>query len=453
MELSVVTSEGLSHFSYFLSSGTEAIVIDPRRDVEAYLNYAREKGVNIKYIFETHRNEDYIIGSLEIKDKYPDVKILHGSVLDYSYGVNVTDGEEYEFGECKVKAIHTPGHTLGSISYVVFGEESDVYPLMVFTGDVLFAGDTGRTDFYPDRGEEVSRLLYNSIHKKILKLGDGVLVYPAHGAGSVCGSTISERMPTSIGLEKQLNTHLQMAEKEFVEFKVNEHHYYPPYFKKMEDLNLSGAPRWNSFPPPRALDAVQFGKEIGKDCMILDIRDPTAFAGGHIINSLNIWLDGIPSFAGWFLDYRRWIYLVMDDQRELPVALEYLKRIGYDNVVGYLVGGMSAWYSAGNVIVKMDTKQAPEVHALQDSGDMFMLDIRTEDEWEAVHIPGAMHIYLGELAENLDKIPKNKQIIVYCSVGLRSSTAASYLLKEGFTDTSVLLGGLQSWQIKGYKVE
>lgn len=236
-----IESEGLAHYSYIIGSEGEALVIDPRRDCQIYVEKALKNGFNIKNILETHRNEDYVIGSLELSDR-TDAKIWHAdSQLDYGYGNEVEDGQTWEVGRFTLEAIQTPGHTPGHMSYVLYGQDDK--PWIVFTGDALFAGDVGRVDLAdPDKKEEMADLLYDSIFNKILPLGEEVIVCPAHGSGSVCGATIEDRPWTTIGIEKELNPHLQYSSREeFVE-NVASILERPPYFKKMERLNKEGPP-------------------------------------------------------------------------------------------------------------------------------------------------------------------------------------------------------------------
>ncbi len=454
MYLKRVKSEGLAHFSYILGSLNEAVVIDPRRDIDIYLETCHEMGFSIKYILETHRNEDYIIGSREIKKKIRDAEIFHGNDLPYEYGNQLEDGQMLEFGDCKIKALHTPGHTLGSFSYVAYGEEFSQRPLYVFTGDVLFAGDTGRTDFYGEaRKAEVSGKLYDSI-QKIFELGDDIILYPAHGAGSVCGSSIQEREPTTIGIEKKVNPKLMMSREAFVEMKVNEHHEYPPYFKKMEEYNLGTAPFVSERTFPVALGPKKVLNMKGKGAQIVDVRRPPGFGGAHIEGALSIWLEGIPSFAGWFLDYEKPIILVLDSAEDIHIAEKYLNRIGYDNIAGYLLNSMLSWYMNALPIEqnKMITVQELK-EKIDNEEDVHILDVRSVEEREEGYIPNTNHIYVGHIEGKLEKIPKSKPIIVHCTVGYRANIAASILLKNGHKDVSVVLGSSKAWEKAGYEVQ
>lgn len=448
-------SSGLSHFSYLIASETEAVVIDPRRDIQEYLEICVLNGVKIKYIFETHRNEDYIIGSLELQRIIPNIEIYHGNDLPYQYGQILADNQEFQLGSCRIKAIHTPGHTLGSFSFVVFGDTNLEQPQMVFTGDALFAGDTGRTDFY---GEEyraaISAKLYDSIHDRILPLGDGVILYPAHGAGSVCGSKIKEREPTTIGLEKKLNPLLKLSREEFIQEKIHESHTYPPYFKKMEEFNLGTAPFLFTRKEPIILTPKQIQTEIANGATILDTRKPSAFGGAHIKNSISIWVDGLPSFAGWFLNYHSPLILILDKKEDLAKVRILLSRIGFDNILGYLSEGFLSWYTNAlpieqtTLITVHDLKKQ-----LDEKKNIYILDVRSQDEWNSGHLEKAHHIYAGNISQHLDEIPHETPLVIHCTVGLRATVAASYLLQQGYSDISIVLGSFKAWEKAGYSIK
>ncbi|BBL64125.1 MBL fold metallo-hydrolase [Methanosarcina mazei] len=449
-----IKSEGLAHLSYFVGSGNEAIVIDPRRDCQIYLDIARREGMKIKYIFETHRNEDYVIGSLELKE-LTDAEIYHGKGVDFKYGIFVSDGQEFNFGSMKLTALHTPGHTDESMSYALTYPESGKAPLMVFTGDALFVGDVGRTDLYgPEEIPRMAANLYESIFNKILPLGDGVILCPAHGAGSLCGGAISKREYSTLGLERIQNPALQRTDKEeFIKFKLEEKLEFPPYFKKMEQYNLQGPPLLKGLPVPELLFPKEFVKEMEKGAMVVDTRMPHSFGGAHIKGSYGIWLKGLPYYAGWVLPYDKPILLVLEEKDQLETAVSYLVRIGYDSIAGFLNGGISSWYMKA---LPVESLNLISVQSLKDkiekNEEMVILDVRRDEEWEKGHIEGARHVYVGHLEENLDKVPRNSPIIVYCDSSRRSNIAASILKKNGYDMVYNVLGSMTAWKNAGYKV-
>lgn len=449
-----IKSEGLAHLSYFVGSGNEAIVIDPRRDCQIYLDIARREGMKIKYIFETHRNEDYVIGSLELKE-LTDAEIYHGKGVDFKYGIFVSDEQEFNFGSMKLTALHTPGHTDESMSYALTYPESGKAPLMVFTGDALFVGDVGRTDLYgPEEIPRMAANLYESIFNKILPLGDGVILCPAHGAGSLCGGAISKREYSTLGLERIQNPALQRTDKEeFIKFKLEEKLEFPPYFKKMEQYNLQGPPLLKGLPVPELLFPKEFVKEMEKGAMVVDTRMPHSFGGAHIKGSYGIWLKGLPYYAGWVLPYDKPILLVLEEKDQLETAVSYLVRIGYDSIAGFLNGGISSWYMKA---LPVESLNLISVQSLKDkiekNEEMVILDVRRDEEWEKGHIEGARHVYVGHLEENLDKVPRNSPIIVYCDSSRRSNIAASILKKNGYDMVYNVLGSMTAWKNAGYKV-
>ncbi len=449
-----IKSEGLAHLSYFVGSGNEAIVIDPRRDCQIYFDIARREGMKIKYIFETHRNEDYVIGSLELKE-LTDAEIYHGKGVDFKYGVFVSDEQEFNFGSMKLTALHTPGHTDESMSYALTYPESGKAPLMVFTGDALFVGDVGRTDLYgPEEIPRMAANLYESIFNKILPLGDGVILCPAHGAGSLCGGAISKREYSTLGLERIQNPALQRTDKEeFIKFKLEEKLEFPPYFKKMEQYNLQGPPLLKGLPVPELLFPKEFVKEMEKGAMVVDTRMPHSFGGAHIKGSYGIWLKGLPYYAGWVLPYDKPILLVLEEKDQLEAAVSYLVRIGYDSIAGFLNGGISSWYMKA---LPVESLNLISVQSLKDkiekNEEMVILDVRRDEEWEKGHIEGARHVYVGHLEENLDKVPRNSPIIVYCDSSRRSNIAASILKKNGYDMVYNVLGSMTAWKNAGYKV-
>lgn len=439
-----IESRGLAHNSYIFGHNKEAFVIDPRRDVDIYLFLASRKGYKIKYIFETHRNEDYVIGSKELADR-TGAEIFHAdSELDYKYGHEVSDGQIWKIGAYKLESIYSPGHTKGSMSYLLF--DSSDSPWVLFSGDALFAGDVGRVDLLgKDKIREMSEMLYDTIFHKFFSLGNGVIVCPAHGAGSVCGGDIADRPWTTIGLEKKLNPKLQFTEKKkFIE-NIAKELERPYYFKQMEKLNKEGAPVLGSIPMPVPLSPDEFSKKKD-DAVVLDSRMETNFAGSHIPGSISIWEGGIPNFAGWFLPYDKPILLV--NKTDDPVSVvKLLIRIGYDNITGYLSGGMLAWNTSGKGSASIETIKVQDLCSLLDEGEeIVILDVRGKEEIEAKgEIPEALNIHVTQLYDRMDEVPKEKPVCVFCGSGLRSMMAASLLKKEGWDNLKVALGGLAGW--------
>ncbi len=448
-----IKSEGIAHNSYLIGSENDAAVIDPRRDCQIYVDLAQQKGLKIKYIFETHRNEDYVIGSIEL-NHITGAEIYHGPGLDWKYGNTLKDGREFRIGNLRLTAIHTPGHTGESMSYAVADLSSGEVTVMAFTGDALFVGDVGRTDFYgPQETPRLASNLYDSIFHKLLPLGDGVILCPAHGAGSVCGMNIADRDESTLGIERAQNPMLQKSREEFIQYKVAEELERAPYFRQMEKYNLEGPPLLKHLPIPAPLTPSEFSKEMERGTVVVDTNLPAAFGGAHIKCSYSVWLEGLPVFAGWVLSYDKPILLVLEDQSHLEKAVRYLIRAGYDQISGYLKDGMESWYNAGLPTEHLQLLTVQELKSRVDHGDeLTILDDRGQDEWNEGHIKGAKHIYVGHLKERMTEIPQDKPVALVCNVGHRASLGASILLREGCQEVYNVLGSMTAWESAGYPI-
>jgi len=448
-----IKSEGIAHNSYLIGSENDAAVIDPRRDCQVYIDLAQQKGLKIRYIFETHRNEDYAIGSLELHH-FTGAEIYHGPGLDWKFGNTLGDGQQFQIGKLRLTAIHTPGHTDESMSYAVTDLSSGEATVMVFTGDALFVGDVGRTDLYgPEEASRLASNLYDSIFQKILPLGDGAILCPVHGAGSVCGINIADRDESTLGIERAQNPMLQKNKDEFAKHKIAEKPERPHYFRQMEKYNLEGPPLLGCLPLPAPLTPAEFKAEIEREAVVVDTSYPAAFGGAHINGSYSIWLEGLPGFAGWVLSYDKPILLVLDDQYHLEKAVRYLIRSGYDRIVGYLKGGIEGWYNAGFPVEHLQVLTVHELRAKIDRREeLTILDDRGEDEWNEGHIKGAQHIYVGHIQERMADIPQDKPVAMFCNVGHRAGLGASILLREGCRDVYNVLGSMTAWKAAGYPI-
>jgi len=437
-------AKGLAHFSYLIGDGNEAAVIDPRRDAHVYIERAHRSGMGIRYVLETHRNEDYVIGSSELADS-SGATVLHSGDDDlvYGYGEAIHDGEVLSVGRLRVEALHTPGHTLGHMSYLL--HDPDGEPWILFTGDTLFAGDVGRTDFYgEDRLEEVTGLLYESLFHKILPLGDELMVCPAHGPGSVCGTAIAERVWTTIGLERKHNPKLQYTDRDAFVANVGAMLEYPPYFGMMETLNLKGAPVMGSVPAVPPLAPYEFAAEA-TGAQVVDTRAELGFGAAHVPGALSIWESSLPKFAGWFLTYDRPI-LVVGETNDVCGAVRHLMRMGYDNVAGFLAGGMLPWHTAGLASESIDMITVQDLcQRLDQDEEPWILDVRSTAEVERNRVPTAHHVHLTQLPERMDDILNGQRIYVFCGSGRRATVAASLMQREGYDKLTVVLGGLAAW--------
>jgi hydroxyacylglutathione hydrolase len=449
-----IVSEGISHISYLIGSRGQAAVIDPRRDCEIYSEIARKNDLVITHIFETHRNEDYVIGSRELSSLCG-ADIYHGAAMAFSYGKPARDGDTFILGSLELSILETPGHTEESISLVLTDKKVSPHPYMVFCGDTLFSGDIARTDFYGiDRKAEMAARIYHSITAKILPLGDGVIVCPAHGAGSVCGGEIADHPFTTIGYEKGTNPSLLAGQDAFVAARVHESPYVPPYFKKMEHYNKDGAPLLHGIPDLRPFTVSEVSKIIASGVQILDIRSPTSFGAGYIPGSISVWREGIPAFMGWFLNYEQPIIIIDDFNLSLDTVNRHFIRLGYDNIAGYLSGGFPAWTKAAQMIAVIPTCSVHQLKTRLETESPWLLDVRDSKNWNAIgHIPGAHHRYIGELPDHVDEIPKNEPVVIYCDAGYKGSLGASILARHHYTNVTNLLGGMTAWKQAGYTIE
>lgn len=434
---------GLSHYSYMIGDGGQAAVIDPRLDTEGYLTTADAEGAKITTILETHRNEDYLVGSVELSDR-TGAEVWHADrQADYRYGTPADPGQEWTIGEYILRAMDTPGHTPGAVSYLLSTASDN--PYMLFSGDTLFAGSAGRTDLFDkERSEEFAGQLYESLFSKILPLGDGVIVCPAHGAGSSCGSSISSREWTTLGIEKQENPALQDRDRSNFIKQAGKVHPKPPYFSKMEILNLEGPRIPRDMPRFNPLSAAEAG-EKARSCTVLDVRSETSFGAAHIPGSLFIAESSVASYAGWFMDPDK-PFIIVTDGNPADTRLTLL-RMGFFRGEGYLAGGMHSWFTEGKRSSSINMVIVENFCRKIDEGDeLWILDVRSREELESDGaIPGAVNIPIKEFTKRSGEIPKGENIHIFCGSGLRSTTAASLLKRQGHERLSVILGGFSGW--------
>jgi len=439
-----IESEGIAQYSYLIGDSHEAVVIDPRRDIDVYLEAATFQGFRIVAVLETHRHEDFVLGSVELAAR-TGAEIWHADgQWDYRYGEAVSDGQTWKIGRLKVEAIHSPGHTPGSMSYLLC--DSGGNPWIVFTGDALFAGDVGRVDFLgEERMAKMAWLLYDTLYRRLLPLGDEVIVCPGHGAGSVCAADIADRAWTTIGLERRYNPKLQFPDRDAFIKGVARKLEYAPYFREMERLNLEGPPLLGEMPLPKPMSAEAFASQLDSS-VVLDTRMELGFGASHIPGSLSIWMGGLPGYAGWFLPYDKPLLLIQEGE-DPSLVLRYLLRFGYDTLAGHLAGGMLAWNTAGYGNESVPMVPVSSLCRLLDSGEKaWILDVRSEDEL-ASHgsISGALNIHLTMLPERMGEVPKDGTVYIFCASDLRSMIAASLLQRAGWRNLAVVLGGLIGW--------
>jgi len=339
------------------------------------------------------------------------------------------------------------------MSYAVADLATGGGTVMVFTGDTLFVGDTGRTDFGgPEKRREWSESLYNSIYGKLLPLGDHVVLCPAHGSGSVCGGGIADREVSTLGAERLMNPLLQMTREEFIDHKVKEDHHYTPYFRMMEKYNVEGAPFVGCGPNPKALTAKEFKEKVEAGGVVVDTRPPPSFGAGHIKGSYSISAARL-GMGGWVLPYDKPLLLVLGGQDELDYVARSLSRMGYDNIGGYLTGTIASWYLNALPIERFNLITAPDLKEMMEKDEnLLVVDVRSLDEYNGGHIDCCKHLYAGLVEQHADEIPKDRPVALICKSGTRSGFASSMLLRMGYTNVYNVLGGMTSWGNAGYPV-
>jgi rhodanese-related sulfurtransferase/glyoxylase-like metal-dependent hydrolase (beta-lactamase superfamily II) len=445
----------LAHASYLLGDETSAtaIVVDPQRDIEQYLADAEKFGLHIRHVFLTHFHADFVAGHLELRDRCgATIHLGRRAEAEYAF-VPMTNGNSLEFPGLRLQVLETPGHTIESISILVFDLHNDpARPHAVLTGDTLFIGDVGRPDLRASLGWTASDLgahLYHSLRNKLLTLPDDTLVYPAHGAGSLCGKQLSSDTVSSLGDQRRMNYALQPMSKEaFIRLVTADQPDAPQYFTYDAILNTRERVTLDSnlekVLQPVTLDEIICLGEAG--AQVLDVREPAEFAKGHLAGSINIGLGGqYATWAGTLLDRVRPIVIVAEPGREQEAALR-LGRIGFDHVRGYLDGGMAALAERPDLVWPTERVTAAMIaEELAGADPPLVLDIRNPREWKTRHIPESLNIPLNHMQERIAEVPRDRRIALHCAGGYRSSIAASILHQYGVTDLIEMAGGIAAW--------
>jgi len=439
----------LAHASYVLASEGEAIVVDPQRDVDLYLQAASEHGVTIRHIFETHLHADFVSGHRELAAR-TGAQIYMGAQAGAAFPhIPVSDGFELKFGKASIRVLETPGHTPESICLVVTDEEKSTSPWAVLTGDTLFIGDVGRPDLSPRHTPtQLAGMLYDSLHSQLLTLPDDVLVYPAHGAGSLCGKNMRAERSSTIGTERLTNYALQIKNREeFVAQLTSQLPARPEYFLKDAEINRTGAAALSELPPLRAIGPSDLQRMLGEGEIALDVRPSEEFAMGHLPGSIHIALSGqFASWAGTVLGLSAHPVLIADTDQQLEEARLRLARVGIETLDGYLAGGVAAWKQAGLPMATTTQITAEQLHTRLQSGEIQVLDVRRQSEWGAGHIEGAAWWPLDNFKVSAPEIDRDVPLAVHCKGGYRSMIASSLLERAGFKHLLNVTGGFDAWQ-------
>jgi glyoxylase-like metal-dependent hydrolase (beta-lactamase superfamily II)/rhodanese-related sulfurtransferase len=437
----------LSEAAYFICDAQEAAIIDPLRDVDVYIQMAKEKNVKIKYVFETHFHADFVSGHIELA-KLTGATIVYGPNTEAAFPFHkAADGETFSIGAIQLKAIHTPGHTLESTCYLLSNEQNE--PYCIFTGDTLFVGDVGRPDLFSGHlsKEELATMMYHSLNTKIKPLEDHIIVYPAHGPGSSCGKNLGPDTFSTIGQQKQSNYALQaMDEEAFIATVTNGLSEAPAYFPINAGINQKGYEMLENVKTKglQALSVVAFKEKVAQGALIVDTRQATTFTEAFIPESISIGLDGrFAECAGILLPFGQSIVLVSEEGKEEESIIR-LARIGMDTVDGYLEGGIEKWTEAGEPLDLIIDIEVDELAMdLPHDPRLEIIDVRKESEFSEGHIKGATNMPLNSFADilNLASVDHEKNLYVHCAGGYRSVIAASLLKRQGFHNLRNVLGG------------
>jgi hydroxyacylglutathione hydrolase len=450
----------LAHASYMIGSEGEAAVVDPQRDVDIYLKAAEEQNLKIRHIFETHLHADFVSGHKELAAR-TGAKIYIGAQANAGFPhVALTDGFEVKMGAVRIRALETPGHTPESVCLVITDEEKSskgrsTQPCAVLTGDTLFIGDVGRPDLAKTHTpSQLAGLLYDSLHQKLLTLPDVVLVYPAHGAGSLCGRAMRAERSSTIGTERLTNYALQIGSREeFIAQLTTNLPTRPEYFLEDAEINRSGAATLTDLPPLRGLPPAEVQTLLQQDANLLDVRPGEVFATGHVPGSISIALSGqFASWAGGIMGIHSRPILIGDTDAQIEEARLRLARVGIEDLRGYLDGGVAAWQKAGLPVAKTAQISPPELSERLRSGSFRasdVLDVRREGEWQAGHISDVECRALDTFPQGLPAIDQSRPVAVHCKSGYRSMIACSLLERAGHRNVINVPGGFDAWHAGG----
>jgi hydroxyacylglutathione hydrolase len=456
----------LAHASYMIGSEGEAMVVDPQRDVDIYLKAAEENGLEIRHIFETHLHADFVSGHRELAAR-TGAKIYIGAKANAQFPhVSLSDGFEVKMGEVRIRTLETPGHTPESVCLVITDEEKSpasesAQPCAVLTGDTLFIGDVGRPDLSKTHtSRELAGLLYDSLHEKLLALPDAVMVYPAHGAGSLCGRAMRAERSSTIGTERLTNYALQIASREeFIAQLTTNLPTRPEYFLEDAEINRSGAATLTELPPlpalsPGEVDALlRQNGNVSVNINVLDVRPGDEFAARHVPGSINIALSGqFASWAGGILGIHSKPILIGGSDIQIEEARLRLTRVGIEDLRGYLAGGVGAWQTAGLPVLRTEQISPQELNEkLRDRSlrAADVLDVRREGEWQAGHIDEVQCRALDTFAQGLPAIDRERPVAAHCKSGYRSMIACSLLERVGHRNVLNVVGGFDAWHAAG----
>ncbi|MGH9382617.1 MAG: MBL fold metallo-hydrolase [Thermoanaerobaculia bacterium] len=463
-----IEDPGLAHYSYAVGcpeAGSLAIV-DPRRDVDVYLELAAARDLRITHVLETHIHADYASGARELAQRSGAEHLVSAYDAGETYEArfphrDLADGDGVEIGSLRLAAVHTPGHTPEHLSFLVYDKtRSDSVPTRMLSGDFLFVGSLGRPDLLGEEAKrELAERLFDSVRSRLTGLPDALEIHPAHGAGSMCGAGMSGEPSSTLGIQRLANPHLdpRLTREEFVDRILSTTPPFPDYYRRMKQLNADGPPMLDGLPGlvPLSIEAFAASIDDGETLMI-DVRDPRAFSSGHIPGSFAIGVgNSLSTWASWVVPYDRPILLAASHPDDVEPAVRALVRVGLDDVRGYLDGGVQAWAAAGRPLAELPQISVGALHGKLAAGEpVHVLDVRGDDEWTGGHIAGAQHLMGGYLPRRVDDVPDDgRPIVVTCRTGYRSTVAASVLERAGRRRVLNLDGGMRAWTRAGLPVD